>query len=62
MGARPGGPVVERGGLRARRLSRNVWQLSRCADDGGRRASGELPVLGAGFRRASAAGSDPEQL
>ena len=28
MGARPGGEAVERGGLRARRLSRNVWKLS----------------------------------
>lgn len=28
MGARPGGELVERGGLRARRLSRNVWKLS----------------------------------
>jgi hypothetical protein len=29
LGARPGGALVERGGLRARRLSRNVWKLSR---------------------------------
>lgn len=29
MGARPGSPVVERGGLVARRQSRNVWILSR---------------------------------
>ena len=28
MGARPGAAVVERGGLKARRLSRNVWKLS----------------------------------
>jgi hypothetical protein len=28
MGARPGGADVERGGLRARRVSRNVWKLS----------------------------------
>jgi hypothetical protein len=34
LGARPGGAVVERGGLRARRLSRNVWKLSK-ADEGG---------------------------
>jgi hypothetical protein len=33
MGARPGSPVVERGGLLARRQSRNVWILSR--SDGG---------------------------
>lgn len=29
LGARPGGPLVERGGLRARRLGRNIWTLSR---------------------------------
>ena len=28
MGARPGSAVVERGGLKARRLGRNVWKLS----------------------------------
>jgi hypothetical protein len=28
LGARPGGADVERGGLRARRISRNVWKLS----------------------------------
>jgi len=28
MGARPGSAEVERGGLRARRVSRNVWKLS----------------------------------
>lgn len=31
LGARPGGEEVERGGLRARRLSRNVWRLSAVA-------------------------------
>jgi hypothetical protein len=34
LGARPGGSVVERGGLRARRLSRNVWKLTK-AEEGG---------------------------
>jgi hypothetical protein len=34
LGARPGGTVVERGGLRARRLSRNVWKLNK-AEEGG---------------------------
>ena len=29
LGARPGAAVVERGGLVARRLGRNVWKLSR---------------------------------
>ncbi|MEB3297741.1 MAG: hypothetical protein VKL23_09435 [Cyanobacteriota bacterium] len=28
LGSRPGGESVERGGLRARRISRNVWKLS----------------------------------
>ncbi len=32
MGARPGAALVERGGLTARRLGRNVWKLSRSAD------------------------------
>jgi hypothetical protein len=29
LGARPGGELVERGGLTARRLRRNVWRLQR---------------------------------
>ena len=32
LGARPGTDSVERGGLRARRVSRNVWRLSRMDD------------------------------
>ena len=32
LGARPGAAEVERGGLVARRVSRNVWKLSRLAD------------------------------
>lgn len=35
MGARPGSPVVERGGLLARRQSRNVWILSRANPEEG---------------------------
>jgi len=35
LGARPGAPVVERGGLLARRRGRNVWILSRNGTDGG---------------------------
>lgn len=31
LGARPGGEAVERGGLRASRLSRNVWKLTQAA-------------------------------
>ena len=33
LGAKPGSDSVERGGLKARRISRNVWRLSRV--DGG---------------------------
>jgi hypothetical protein len=32
LGARPGAPVVERGGLLARRRGRNVWILSRSGE------------------------------
>jgi hypothetical protein len=45
LGARPGAAVVQRGGLRARRLSRNVWKLSRATEEGERSGFGE------GFRR-----------
>ena len=44
MGARPGSARVERGGLRARRVNRNVWKLSR-VDRGGER-SGEVSSFG----------------
>lgn len=44
MGARPGAARVERGGLRARRVNRNVWKLTR-ADVGGER-SGEVSSFG----------------
>jgi hypothetical protein len=47
LGARPGGGVVERGGLTARRLGRNVWRLSRSSDDPGRAGYG----FAEGFRR-----------
>lgn len=50
MGARPGADLVERGGLRARRISRNVWKLSRSGE--GREASGSSVVpFSEGFRR-----------
>ena len=39
LGARPGTETVERGGLRARRVSRNVWRLSRMDDADGRSGS-----------------------
>ena len=29
LGARPGSAITERGGLRAKRISRNVWKISR---------------------------------
>lgn len=45
LGARPGSSVVQRGGLRARRLSRNVWKLSRAAEETERGGFSE------GFRR-----------
>ncbi|EDY39692.1 conserved hypothetical protein [Cyanobium sp. PCC 7001] len=43
LGARPGAPVVERGGLRARRLSRNVWKLTK--------ADSSSSTFNDGFRR-----------
>jgi hypothetical protein len=33
LGARPGTGVVQRAGLVARRLGRNVWRLSRIHED-----------------------------
>ncbi|KZR91003.1 hypothetical protein [Synechococcus sp. MIT S9508] len=36
LGARPGTESVERGGLTARRVSRNVWRLSRIDGSDGR--------------------------
>ena len=48
MGARPGAAVVERGGLRARRMGRNVWKLSRSADGDRDERSGGFSE---GFRR-----------
>jgi len=36
LGVRPTGEAVERGGLKARRLSRNVWKLNRLDDTAGR--------------------------
>ncbi|MFO8236838.1 MAG: hypothetical protein R6U00_01010 [Prochlorococcaceae cyanobacterium] len=53
LGARPGSALVERGGLRARRLSRNVWRLSQVEAAGGddSRDGGFGGGLGNGFRR-----------
>jgi hypothetical protein len=45
LGARPGAAVVQRGGLRAKRLSRNVWKLSRVSEESERGGFSE------GFRR-----------
>ncbi len=39
LGARPGAPVVERGGLLARRRGRNVWILSRGGEGSGTAAA-----------------------
>lgn len=47
LGARPGTPTVQRGGLTARRLSRNVWKLSRTAEESERGGS----AFSEGFRR-----------
>ncbi|MFM8967172.1 MAG: hypothetical protein ACKOGI_04325 [Vulcanococcus sp.] len=47
MGARPGAETVERGGLRARRVSRNVWKLSQAS--GSDAASGRDNVAFASF-------------
>ena len=47
MGARPGSETVERGGLRARRVSRNVWKLSQAS--GSASASGRDNVAFASF-------------
>ena len=44
MGARPGSARVERGGLRARRVNRNVWKLSRA--EGGSERAGEVASFG----------------
>ena len=49
MGARPGAAVVQRGGLTARRLSRNVWKLSRSNEDSEKASS--TPSFAEGFRR-----------
>ena len=50
MGARPGGEAVERGGLRARRLSRNVWKLSQ-AEAGASRDNVSFASFNDGRRR-----------
>ncbi len=47
LGARPGAAVIERGGLVARRVSRNVWKLSRAAESAERASTG----FSEGFRR-----------
>jgi hypothetical protein len=47
MGARPGAPLVQRGGLSARRLARNVWKLSRAGEEPDRAGSS----FNEGFRR-----------
>lgn len=39
LGARPGSAVTDRGGLRAKRVHRNVWVLSRSNGSDGERSS-----------------------
>ena len=51
MGARPGADLVERGGLRARRISRNVWKLSRSAEARESAGGGSVVQFAEGFRR-----------
>ena len=41
LGARPGTAVVERGGIQAKRISRNVWKLSRSDDSSDRNGYGD---------------------
>jgi hypothetical protein len=48
LGARPGSAVVQRGGITARRLSRNVWKLSRNSEDSEKAST---TSFGEGFRR-----------
>ena len=49
LGARPGAAEVERGGLIARRISRNVWKLVRSGE--GRERAGSVVQFSEGFRR-----------
>lgn len=51
MGARPGGAEVERGGLRARRVSRNVWKLSEARNTERRGEVAQLSSFNDGRRR-----------
>ena len=48
LGARPGSADVVRGGLRARRLGRNVWKLSRSS---GEESGRQDPLASNGFVR-----------
>jgi hypothetical protein len=47
IGTRPASAVVQRGGLTARRLSRNVWKLSRSSEEAERTSTS----FSEGFRR-----------
>lgn len=51
LGARPGADLVERGGLRARRISRNVWKLSRSGEARESSGGGSVVQFAEGFRR-----------
>ena len=47
LGARPGAAEVQRGGVTARRLGRNLWKLSRSGDS----SDGSAAAYRDGFRR-----------
>ena len=49
LGARPGAAEVQRGGVTARRLGRNLWKLSRSGE--ARESNGSVVQFGEGFRR-----------
>ena len=51
LGARPGGESVERGGLQARRLSRNVWKLSQAGGSSANRDNVSFGSFNDGRRR-----------
>jgi hypothetical protein len=51
LGARPGSETVERGGLRARRVSRNVWKLSQAGGSSASRDTVSFASFNDGRRR-----------
>jgi hypothetical protein len=51
LGARPGATEVQRGGVTARRLGRNLWKLSRSGDSSDASAAASVSAFRDGFRR-----------